>query len=99
MGGYPGGRVRPFTSIQEEGTMEKRQQQVVEAFQRVRGFVEEHPAQGTQSYTSAVAMLDDVLEKVRSLASMEYRGREVSRAALTSPCNSNAGAWNSSGLS
>lgn len=60
--------------------MEKRQQQVVESFQRVRAFTEEHPAKGTLSYTSSVAMLDDVLEKVRSLASMEYRGREVSRA-------------------
>ncbi|MCC7001307.1 MAG: hypothetical protein IT357_04050 [Gemmatimonadaceae bacterium] len=60
--------------------MEKRQQQVVESYQRVRGFAGEHPAKGTLSYTSALAMLDDVLEKVRSLASMEYRGREVGRA-------------------
>ena len=60
--------------------METRQRQVVEAFQRVRTFLDEHPAKGTLSYTSALAMLDDVIEKVRSLASMEYRGREVSRA-------------------
>ena len=60
--------------------METRQRQVVEAFQRVRTFLDEHPATGTLSYTSALAMLDDVIEKVRSLASMEYRGREVSRA-------------------
>jgi len=33
-----------------------------------------HDGTGTLSYTSALAMLDDVIEKVRSLASMEYRG-------------------------
>ena len=60
--------------------METRQRQVVEAFQRVRAFLDEHPATGALSYTSALAMLDDVIEKVRSLASIEYRGREVSRA-------------------
>ncbi len=53
--------------------METRQRQVVEAFQRVRAFVDEHPATGTLSYASALAMLDDVIEKVRSRASMEYR--------------------------
>jgi len=60
--------------------VEKRQEQLVEAFQRAAVFLDEHPATGTRSYASPRAMLDDVLEKVRSLASMQYRGRETSRA-------------------
>ena len=60
--------------------METRQRQVIEVCQRVYAFLDEHPATGTLSYGSARAMLDDVMAKVRSLASTEYRGRELSRA-------------------
>ena len=41
---------------------------MVEAFQRVRAFLDEHPATLTLSYASALGMLDDVIEKVRSRA-------------------------------
>ena len=62
--------------------MQTRQRQVAESFQRVRSFVQEHPAIGTLTYASGLAMLDDVIEKVRTLASAEYRGREMSRAEV-----------------
>lgn len=62
--------------------METRQRQVLESFLRVRTFVIEHPATGVLTYASARATLDDVVEKVRELASREYRGREMSRAEV-----------------
>ena len=60
--------------------METRQQRVMDAFGRVRTFLDEHPATGVLTYASAQEMLDDVLGKLRGLASTQYRGQELGRA-------------------
>ena len=60
--------------------METRQRQVLDAFERVRTFLDEHPASGVLTYASAQEMLDDVITRLRALASTQYRGRAESRA-------------------
>ncbi len=74
------GAMRPHTSIWREVTMETRQRQVMEAFTRVRLFTDEHPVTGALTYASARDMLDDVLQRMRALATAQLRGRELSRA-------------------
>ena len=60
--------------------METRQRRVMDSFVRVRAFLGEHPAKGALAYASAQEMLDDVLARLRTFASAQYRGRELSRA-------------------
>ena len=60
--------------------MNGKQKQVMEAFLRVRTFLDEHPAPDAQTFTSARGMLDDVLQRVRGLAGTYYRGRTLSRS-------------------
>ena len=60
--------------------METRQRRVLDSFERVRTFLAEHPASGTLTYTSAREMLEDVITRLRALASTQYLGRAQSRA-------------------
>lgn len=62
--------------------METRQRQVMDAYVRVRQFLDEHPAKGALTYASAQGMLDDVIGRLRGFASAQYRGRELSRAEV-----------------
>ena len=60
--------------------METRQRRVLDSFERVRTFLAEHPASGTLTYASAREMLEDVITRLRALASTQYLGRAQSRA-------------------
>ena len=62
--------------------MISKQKQVLEAFVRVRAFLEAHPVTGPLSYTGARETLDDVLPRLREYAGAQISGRELSRAEL-----------------
>jgi hypothetical protein len=79
--GNPGGSAS-IHFHQEKGDMNSRQKQVMESFLRVRTFLDEHPAPDLQGLASARAMLDDVLQRVRTLGGTYYRGRTLVRAEV-----------------
>ncbi len=74
--------MRPLTFIGRKRDLNGKQKQVMEAFLRVRTFLDEHPAPDALPYTSARGMLDDVLQRVPGLAGTHYRGRTLSRAEV-----------------
>jgi hypothetical protein len=57
--------------------MDERQKQVLDAFDRVRAFVGEHPVEGTPSYGGAVATLDEVVPQLREYAGLELAGHQL----------------------
>lgn len=59
-----------------------KQKQTLEAFVRVRAFLEEHPLTGPLSYTGARETLDEVVSRLREYAGAQITGRELSRAEL-----------------
>ena len=58
------------------------QKQMLEAFVRVRAFLEAHPVAGPLSYTGARETLEEVVRRVREYAGAQITGRELSRAEL-----------------
>jgi hypothetical protein len=62
--------------------MNRSQKQVMDSFVRVRSFVETHPTTGALSDTHARAMLDDVLQRLRTYAGAQVSGRALSRAEV-----------------
>ena len=59
-----------------------KQKQTLEAFVRVRAFLEAHPITGPLSYTGARETLEEVVKRLREYAGTQITGRELSRAEL-----------------
>ena len=62
--------------------MNTKQKQVIDSFVRVRAFLDAYPATGALTYVSARAMLDDVVQRLRTFAGAQVSGRESSRGEL-----------------
>ena len=58
------------------------QKQMLEAFVRVRAFLEAHPVAGPLSYTGARETLEEVVRRLRTYAGAQITGRALSRAEL-----------------
>lgn len=64
--------------------MERRQKQVIDSYERVRGFVAAHPLEGGADYGVPKQLLDEIMERLASHDMMQERGTRKGRAAVVS---------------
>ena len=60
--------------------MQAREKRIIEAFQRVKTFLEVNPAPSTAGFTEAKAMLDDAVSQLAELSSAQVFGVQLTRA-------------------
>lgn len=62
--------------------MNGKQKQTIEAFARVRTFLDAHPVEGPLTYEGPRETLDEVVRRLRELAGAQITGHRMSRAEL-----------------